>query len=313
MSVVVVLQNHHPKDMKLIQFALRANRINYELFNQTDECKSYLEEQAQSKKIQSHLILTDSDDIDFLKEVGDRFPFCLNAVILGEDLASVFEDENLFSAIHCFIARNDPNYVYFPHQIMGAVQRIVSQDFFGLRHFMHGSYTSTTRIINSTEEARDIDTEIGDYVYNISRNKSMATQVEGICDELIMNAMYDANPKYEDFDRSYDIFLNEEEKIVVNYGCDGRMFAISVTDQFGRLGKGTIFQYLRRCFFEEGKISHGEGGAGLGFFRILNSVNSLVINVKPEKKTEVIGILDISLNRRAFQKIKKSFYYLNIN
>lgn len=310
-KIIVLLENHHPQDMKLITFALRANQVHYQVFSTTAECEMYLRNQNHENQ-ELHLLLTDTEDINFIRDISKKYPFCMNAVMIGNDLEFMFKDEQIFNSINCFIARNDPNNVYFPHQIMGALKRVLSGDFFGLRHFMHGSYTSVTKIINNSHESHNIITEISEYVLKISQNDAMATQVEGIADELIMNAMYDANPKYQHVNRDRELVLNESEKIVVNFGCDGKMFAISVTDQFGRLGKETIYNYLQRCFFEETRVNYEGSGGGLGFYRILNAVNSLVINVVPNKKTEVIGILDITLGRKAFQKIKKSFYYLKI-
>ncbi|MGK5091949.1 hypothetical protein WDW89_08010 [Deltaproteobacteria bacterium TL4] len=315
MKVIVLLGKHHPKDMKLIEFALRANRVQYTVFEDQLLCQKYLEDLVKNhpESLETHLLLTDTEDWFFLKEIARSFAFCLNAVIIGAELKSLFSDEVLFNTINCFIARNDPNSFYFPHQITGAINRILCNDFFGLRHFMYGTYSSMNQLVRSTTDATAVITEISEYAHQICNNVSTVAQIEGICDELVKNALYNANPKYEGHDRRTDFELDDSETINVNYGCDGRMFAISVTDDFGRLGKDPLFQYLQRCFFDnEAKISYQGGGAGLGFFRILNAVNSLVINVIPNRKTEVIGILDISLSRRDFQKASKSFYYLKL-
>lgn len=311
-KVVVLLGKNYPKDMKLIQFMLRANRVQYQLFEDHGQCTDYLEQYAQvpNGRPPLHLLLTDTSDRKFLFELSGKFPFCHVGLMIGEDLQGLFEDEEFFNSINCFFARNDPNCMYFPNQVMGAIHRILNKSMFGLRHFMHGAYSSYAHVINSTNESHQIASEISSYVHNICQNNSMTTKVEGICDELIMNALYAANPRYETQNRDIHFNLDEEEKVVVSYACDGRLFSISVSDQFGRLGKETIYKNLRRCFFSEQRISFDGAGAGLGLYRILNDVNSLVINVIPGVKTEVIGLLDISLSRRASEKIAKSFYYL---
>ena len=306
-KVIVLLQNHHPQDMKLITFALRANRVNFLLLQTVEQCTAYLVEQSAADPV-PHFLLTDTGDLEFLKEISTRFPFCSNTVMIGSDLGIIFSEETLFKSVNGFVARNNPNHGTFPGD-HGRRAAPAQRRHFGFRHFMHGCYSYTHQRIHNSSGAKAAMTQISGYVHEICQNAAVAIQVEGVCDELVMNALYDANPKYQDADRSTDIVLEDEEVIDINYGCDGKVFAISVTDPFGRLGRETIYQYLKKGFFEETVVNYDGSGAGLGFVRIFHSVNTLVINVVPGKKTEVIGILDISLNRRTFQRVNKSFYY----
>jgi hypothetical protein len=52
----------------------------------------------------------------------------------------------------------------------------------------------------------------------------------------------------------------------------------------------------------------GAGGAGIGLFRVFQSLSKFVVNVAPGRCTEVIALLDLRLNMKKFRQVPKSFH-----
>lgn len=69
-----------------------------------------------------------------------------------------------------------------------------------------------------------------------------------IQEELLMNAIWDANPKHEKEPRTVPVELNEDEFVKLEWAFNGKDFAISVRDKFGRLNPGIMEKYVRFIF-----------------------------------------------------------------
>lgn len=138
-----------------------------------------------------------------------------------------------------------------------------------------------------------------------------------ITEELLMNAIYDAPTDdrkhiYADLPRTEDIQLPDTQAARLEYGSDGRTLAISVTDPFGSIRHETIMDYLVKCF--EGRTLpnlNKTGGAGLGLFFCFKSVDSLIVNVEPHKRTEFIGLIDIHASVKDAKRKNTSFHFFN--
>ena len=82
-------------------------------------------------------------------------------------------------------------------------------------------------------------------------------------------------------------------------------------DPFGAFGRETILNYMSNRY--EDRASGNEenkGGAGLGLFQIIESVDLFIINVKPKIKTEVIAIFNLDSKIQYSEKIP-SFHYFS--
>ncbi len=127
--------------------------------------------------------------------------------------------------------------------------------------------------------------------------------------EMIMNAMFDApfdfgkmEPKYSHLPRTNDLVLNESEKIILEYGYDDEVMAISVRDCFGMLTKDTVIKSLIRSSKQDQfQVKRGGAGAGVGLYMLLDSVNQLDFQVKSRQFTEVIVVIRLSRRFRDFE------------
>jgi hypothetical protein len=56
------------------------------------------------------------------------------------------------------------------------------------------------------------------------------------------------------------------------------------------------------------QISEASGGAGLGLFRMFQSLSKFVVNISPGKKTEVVALVDLRVTMKQFRAAAKSFH-----
>lgn len=102
--------------------------------------------------------------------------------------------------------------------------------------------------------------------------------------------------------------LEPHERIEVRFCCDGRRFGLSTTDPFGSLVPDMLQEYLARAMRKgEDQVSESPGGAGLGFYQILGSLSHFVVNIDRGRRTEAIGLIDVSGSYRTFATGGKSF------
>src|SRR5262249_16758284 len=100
-------------------------------------------------------------------------------------------------------------------------------------------------------------------------------------------------PIFSEIPTKTRISLRVEQKVVVQYVCDGRQFAIAVRDSFGTLDRATVLRYLYKCLHSEQQIDRNVGGAGLGLYLITNRLSGVFFNVLPGVATEAVCTFDL--------------------
>ncbi len=163
--------------------------------------------------------------------------------------------------------------------------------------------------------------EVSRYAERLGCNERMIGIIEGIADELITNAIYNAprdaagKPKYAALSRRETVVLEPHETAVLEFACDGNFIALSQVDPFGSLTQETIVNYLNRCLVQgAAAISDGSpafggsGGAGIGLYRMFQSLSKFIVNIEPGKRTEVIALIDLRVSMKKFRQQAKSFH-----
>lgn len=147
---------------------------------------------------------------------------------------------------------------------------------------------------------------LGDPGYNHPYTE-YARRVSEMADELLINAIFDANPRFRDVDRSLPFSLDARESIEVSWGYDGEFFGVSVRDPFGRFACDTILKYVAARRTKDHMLEASSGGLGLKL--IFEKAHRVVTNVQAENATEVIALVRFDARMLEFERRKKSFYY----
>ncbi len=153
-------------------------------------------------------------------------------------------------------------------------------------------------------ESNKDDLTVGAQVY--------AKNLSDILDEFLMNAIWDANPKYLKQDRSKATSLEANEYVDVSCLYDGINFLLSVTDYFGSFPSAVIEKYVYYALgMREKSHTPQQGvGAGLGLFMILQKIGVVVFEIKKGHYTRatVIARGDQAF-REMQQKSRAVFFY----
>ena len=157
--------------------------------------------------------------------------------------------------------------------------KLASGDLFGLEKYVAG--TVGERTVSADVGKRHAIAEVTAWAETVGARRSTIHRMVSAIDELLMNALREGGPA------------------MLRWAADAHTLAISVGEGQGALRQRDVIDHVRRARIEGGRPEPAsEGGAGLGLYLVLANVASLVVNVAPGTKTEVVCLFDLSRARR---------------
>ncbi|MGE3762248.1 MAG: ATP-binding protein [Kofleriaceae bacterium] len=177
-------------------------------------------------------------------------------------------------------------------ELLATVQKLIRGDVFGLEKYV--AWGAEVRSY-TLEDARDRDAAVNALaqdVIAVGLPDRVGSLVSVIADELIANALYVApidekGARFRrDEPRDHARALAGQDVVTVRWATDGRYLAIEVRDRWGTL-EGNIAPRLA----SSSKQATAEGGMGLPL--AYACCNQFVINMAPQRMTEVITLLDM--------------------
>ncbi|MDB4955325.1 MAG: hypothetical protein JWO36_2894, partial [Myxococcales bacterium] len=184
-------------------------------------------------------------------------------------------------------------------QLSAMATRILAGDIFGLEKLVLWGTQIHSQLVGDYQEKSLCISQISEFAEVMGVRRKYRESIEQCLDEMLMNALYDA-PVDEQGEQIFSeiptktrISLRVEQKVVVQYACDGKQFALTVRDAFGTLERSTVLRYLHKCLHNEQQIDRKAGGAGLGLYMIVNSSTVVYFNVLPGVATEAACVFDL--------------------
>ncbi len=211
------------------------------------------------------------------------------------------------------IAKNDDPLE--PDELITTAEKLLRQDLFGLQKYLLWGVEPYIVKIKESRLKQEYIQEVANYATALGCNERVVELIETIVDELVTNAIYnaprtaDGEPKYAKKSRREPVVLEDHEAGELQFACDGDYIAIAQIDPFGSLTQETVVSYLNRCLVKgPDQITDASGGAGIGLYRVFQSLSKFVINIDPGRKTEVITLIDLRLSMKRFRQATKSFH-----
>ena len=177
--------------------------------------------------------------------------------------------------------------------------RVLNGDIFGLDKLILWGTQIHSHLVGDYQEKSLCIGQISEFAELMGVRRKYRESIEQCVDEMLMNALYDApvdeqgKQIFSDIPTKTRISLRVEQKVVVQYACDGKQFAVSVRDAFGTLERSTVLRYLHKCLHNEQQIDRKAGGAGLGLYLMTNSSSQVYFNVLPGVATEAVCVFDL--------------------
>jgi hypothetical protein len=177
--------------------------------------------------------------------------------------------------------------------------RVLAGDIFGLEKHVPWGAQIHSFLVGDYQEKSLCIAQVSEFAETMSVRRKYRESIEQCLDEMLMNALYDApvdehgRPIFSEIPTKTRISLRVEQKVVVQYACDGKQFVVGVRDAFGTLDRQTVLRYLHKCLHSEQQIDRKAGGAGLGLYLITNSSTGVYFNVLPGVATEAVCTFDL--------------------
>ena len=163
--------------------------------------------------------------------------------------------------------------------------KLATGDLFGLEKYLAGGAAVAERTVADDADKRRARAEVCAWAEGEGARRPTLHRLESVVDELLMNALVDAPQRAGGTARP----------ALLRWGADDRTLAISVGDGFGSLRQRDLIDHVRRARGARGRPSaprFGAPGAGLGLYLVLANVASLVVNLEPGKRTEIVALFD---------------------
>jgi hypothetical protein len=186
--------------------------------------------------------------------------------------------------------------------------RVLAGDIFGLEKLVPWGTLVHSQLVGDYQDKSLCIAQISEFAETMGVRRKYRESIEQCCDEMLMNALYDApvddegKPIFAEIPTKTRISLRVEQRVVVQYACDDRHFALSVRDAFGTLERGTVLAYLAKCLHQTDQIDRKAGGAGLGLYLMVNSATVVLFNVLPGIATEAVCVFDLDSPKLQLQQ-----------
>ena len=184
-------------------------------------------------------------------------------------------------------------------QLSAMATRVLAGDIFGLEKLVTWGTVIHSQLVGDYQEKSLCIAQISAFAELMGVRRKYRESIDQCMDEMLMNALYDApvdeqgKPLFSEIPTKTRISLRVEQKVVVQYACDGKQFAVSVRDAFGTLERNTVLRYLYKCLHSEQQIDRKIDGAGLGLYLMVNSASTVYFNVLPGVATEALCVFDL--------------------
>ncbi|HEY4059916.1 MAG TPA: hypothetical protein VGM39_25045, partial [Kofleriaceae bacterium] len=182
--------------------------------------------------------------------------------------------------------------------VFSTAQKLLTGDIFGIEKYLPaGTPVQYMRLRDFAGRQRALDTILA-FAEEQKLRRQVRSAVGQVCEELLMNALYDApvdeqgNPIFANIDPHDRKDLPTPRPVSIRYAATDTQFAIAVRDRFGRLAKNTIIAYIDKCITSPNQIDRKTYGAGLGLYLVANAAASYVVNVAHGIATEVVCTFD---------------------
>jgi hypothetical protein len=209
------------------------------------------------------------------------------------DLTAYLKDERINHVVVTEAEREGPD-----RGVRVTAQKLLTGDIFGIEKYLPaGTAVHYARLRDFEGRGKAIDTVLG-FAEEAKMRRQVRNAIGQVCEELLMNALYDAPVDAEGKQVFAEIDPHDRTKsrsprpVSIRYAATDDMFAIAVRDRFGRLAKNTILSYIEKCIRSPNQIDRKTYGAGLGLYLVANAAATYVVNVAYGIATEVVCTFD---------------------
>lgn len=285
------------KQQIIAKMALGGTGVSLDVASNSDEAHKLL------VNIKYDVVFVDSENLSLVELIQQSSPETQCVYVTSEPIKDyIAKIKNIPIKPH-IISRDDDDRAFTVKNFMTSITKLINKNIFGLDKYFAWGTTFNELKVQSSCQRQELSDSLLTYFQDLGVRKSNLSRVQTVCEEMLMNAIYDApvdtstgRSKYNHMSRLEAVNLTDDEQATLKYGSDGLLMGISVEDPFGGLSIDTLLNYLDSCYGgEAGTLNEEKGGAGRGLHQIIENSDLVVFNVLPGKRTEVIALFHADL------------------
>jgi len=204
-----------------------------------------------------------------------------------------------------------------PLELRRAVTRLLGPGRVGFAHYLDSNLWGHEFVVTCSEEREALIQAAQEFARETGCHSRVAERVALAADELLSNALYnapvdpDGQRRFASTSRREEVKLSPGEEIRFRLATDGKRVAVAVEDPFGSLTPETVLHYLAKGLARgDNQIDTKPGGAGLGLYSLFHHVHHFVLHLEPGKRTEAIGLVEVTRSFKAFASQPRSVQIL---
>ena len=312
MRALLFLPDFSKSNINDLSVIIRSAGIALEECPTADDIFTMMSESRSSHR--RSLLITDEGHHDVVEKFSQLYPNCLIILTIRSPIGELPTNIRDCLPVQCFVASN--NNEFEPRDMQIIIRKFQTSDIFGVEKYIKGSCEIFRHDILSHGDKDAAIQRVGDFVRylggNIENNRfqEYGRRISEMLDELILNAVFDANFRYKGQPHRTEFHLDHTDLVTVRWAFDGEQFGLSVSDRFGRLQKDTILRYLDRTL-DLGDVD-GRKSGGLGIKFVFDRLHQFVVNVHTDLMTEVVCLLRFERRLKDFDSRPRSFHYFSI-
>lgn len=267
---------------------------------------------AEKEVDKNFFFFADSKNSSFIFEFSKLYPECQIVIVLLDPLQQQMHNYLDRDNIGSFVATN--NGEFDARELLLLLQKCQSKKSLSLDKHLNFPAIFNEKKIRTPQDKKNALTLLEGFILKIggesSRTQQYSQRICDLADELLLNAIFDANPRMKDSPINQPFDLNEEEAIKIKWGFDGEVFGLSVIDPFGGLSRKSVMKYLDGRQKREHFSARFSGGLGIKL--IYERLHHYIVNVRDKKMTEIICLLRFDKRFKDFERRLRSFHYFRI-
>ncbi len=296
--------------------AVNATGGRFDVSENIESCEAIVVEQGLGR---TFVFVTTDLNFEFLKQVEQKFSNCSSIVLLNKQLIDQPTELRYSPSVVSFfpLPSTQKHSGYWISELMCLFLKINERSIFGLDKLLAFPARPVSYLVFNDADKRNALNALKRQVMGLGENlakirfEEYASRLEMMVDELVLNAVFNANPSFRGRQRGNEFSLTNEESVLVSWGFDGKYFGFSVVDRFGLLERNIVLNYLDKTLPKESVLLRSSGGMGLRF--VFERVSHLHVNVSPSRQTEIVGLLCFEKRLRDIDSQMRSFSFFKSN
>jgi CheY-like chemotaxis protein len=223
---------------------------------------------------------------ELLKEVRERYPAIKRILITAYNVEDYLDLAMKYDIGNIFVKTTPFNF----NELSSVLDNLLNGNIFGIKKYFDENNTTLKTVI--VRRGNDLEVNAAQIISNLppveKRNRLELVLIELLANAIFYGIRKESGESKNDW--TYDFELSESEAIIVTSMFDKEKFAISISDNGGRLNKHDMLYWLHR------QLKTDDSGVplglydthGRGLFITRQYIDRMIVNIDKNKQTEII-------------------------